>query len=325
MKKIIIIIIIAALSFPAMAQPNQNFFKQLTDLYADKDGFSASQISNDMFDLYLKKRNIEKDSPISKALEELDNILVVSQSKFNRAADLVRGGYITPESAKKEDAEENNDLHDLIIDHYNSNDYTLLKTEKQMGEDVKIYLKKNAGIIESLALVTNSSVSTQLVELQGDIDLKTVSELGQTLNLRGLENLYKIENNPERFGRIYGFRNYNDFYSQEKIEEMVAREKELLEKQKMLTEEQRVKIEEKAREMAQKQKEMAEKARQMAETYGRQPIFLSAPGDTNTVYYLNGKKVKAKEIKELDKSSIQTIEVKGDDKKGKTTVTIRTK
>ena len=325
MKTIFFALCMITITMSGLAQSHQSIFKQLTDLYADKDGFSASQISNDMFDLYLKKRNIEKESPVSEALEKLDNIIVVSQSKISRGAALVRGGYITPETANEKENKEDNELHQLVLDHYKSNNYTMLKTEKRMGEDVKVYLKKNGESVESLALVTNSSVSTNLVELQCDIDLQAVAQLGETLNLRGLENLYKIDNSSSGISRAYGIRNSGEFFTQERINEMIARQKELAEKNNQLTEEQRAKIEERAREMELKQKEMAEKYRQLAETYGRQPIFLSAPGDTNTVYYLNGKKVKAKEIKELDKSTIKTIEVKGDEKNGKTKITIRTK
>jgi hypothetical protein len=111
------------------------------------------------------------------------------------------------------------------------------------------------------------------------------------------------------------------------MEDMVERERaRARERQKELTEEQIIKFEQQAQIQAQKQKEMAEKYRQMAETYGRQPIFLSSPGDTNTVYYLDGKKVKAKTIKELDKDKIERIEyTKPDKKNDKTTIRITTK
>ena len=323
MKRIILFALVIVLSIPTLAQQNGSLFNNLTNQYANTDGFSASQISRDMFDLYLKKKNIEKDSPLSKALEDLDNILVVSQGKFGRPARIVRGGYISPDEKADEESEENNLLHNQILEHYKSAGYTLLKTEKQMGEDVKVYLKKNAGIVESLALITNSSVSTNLIELQGDIDLKTVSELSSVLNLRGLENLYKIENSGSSFARSYGVASA---VSAERIEEMALRQKELYEKQHKLTAEQRENIEEQARQMAEKQVQMAEKYRQMAETYGRQPIFLSEPGDTNTVYYLNGKKVKADKIKELEKDKIESVEINKGKKEGdKTTIRLKTK
>ncbi|HYQ58285.1 MAG TPA: hypothetical protein VEP89_13170, partial [Draconibacterium sp.] len=73
-----------------------------------------------------------------------------------------------------------------------------------------------------------------------------------------------------------------------------------------------------------KQLEMIEKQREMAEKYGRQPIFLSTPGDTNTVYYIDGKKVKSDEVKELLKNNeVEQIEKTDDD--GKTVIKIKTK
>ncbi len=106
---------------------------------------------------------------------------------------------------------------------------------------------------------------------------------------------------------------------------MVARQRDLYEKQNDLSEKQREEMEARSSKDG-KQDQIAEKYRQLAETYGRQPIFLSTPGDTNTVYYLNGKKVKAKDIKELDKEKIESIELKkGETADDKTVVRIKTK
>jgi hypothetical protein len=266
-----------------------------------------------MFDLYLKKKNLEETSPVFDALKKLDRIIVISQSKI--MTDAVIAGTATTIKP------ETNQLHETILDYYKKNNYTLFKTEKRMGEDVKVFLNKSQDKIISLALITSSSASTNLVELQGDIDLKTVSELNKALNLKGLENLYKLDNSSSYFGPSAGYA-----FSPERIEGMVARQREQFERQRDLTDEQRAKIELQAQEMAQKQMQMAEKYREMAEKYQREPIFLSYPGDTNTVYYIDGKKVKAKEIKELDKEKIESIEVKKPEKKDdKTTIKIKTK
>jgi hypothetical protein len=298
---------------PATAQQTRNLFEELTSKYADQEGFSASMLTSDMFDLYIKKRNLDETSPVFEALKKLDYITVISQSKFFVEA-------LQP-GVTKENTENKNVIHETILEHYRKNGFTLFKTEKRMGEDVKVFLMKSQEKIVSLAVITNSSSSTNLVELQGEIDLKTVAELSKAMNLKGLENLYKIDNNNSW---VYG--TPVAALSPEKIEEMVALKREQFERQRTLTDEQREAIEDRARAQAEKQLQMAEKYREMAEKYGREPIFLNYPGDTNTVYYIDGKKVKAKEIKELDKAKIESVEIKKpENKNDKTTIRIKTK
>ena len=314
MKRFILMALVAVLSMPVLAQNTDSFFKQLTDKYAEKDGFSASMITSDMFDLYLKKKKVDEPSPVYEALKNLDKIMVVSQNDF--------GALPTTGVVKKDDSRPD-ELYETISTHYKKDNYTLFKTEKRMNEDVKVYLQKNQDKINSIALLTHTPASTSLIELQGNIDLTTVAQLSQALNLRGLENLYKINNSGSSFyGNYVGSGNY---ISQERMEEMVARQRELAERQRTLTREQRMKIEEQARIQAEKQMEMAEKYRQMAEKYQRQPIFLNYPGDS-TIYYLNGKKVNAQVIKELDSSEIKSIELSKAEKKGdKTIIRFKTK
>lgn len=313
MKQIIIILLVAVLTIPATAQQTKNLFDELTGKYADQEGFSASMLTRDMFDLYIKKRNLDETSPVFDALKKLDYITVIAQSKFFTEALLA--GTVKPNSENK------NVIHETILEHYRKNGYTLFKTEKRLGEDVKVFLMKNQDKIVSLALVTNSESSTNLVELQGDIDLKTVAELNKAMNLKGLENLYKLDNNNSG---VYGIS--GNIIFPERIEELAARQREMFERQTFITDEQRAAIEDQARASAEKQMQMAEKYREMAEKYGREPIFLNYPGDTNTVYYIDGKKVKAKEIKDLDKGKIESVEIKKPEKvNDKTTIRIKTK
>jgi len=315
MKRFIFLALVAVIWLPALAQNTDSFFKQLTDKYADKDGFSASMITKDMFDLYLKKKKVDEPSPVYEALKNLDEILVVSQSNF---------GAIFPTSNSEKKELKSDELYQTVSDHYKNGNYTLFKTEKRMGEDVKVYLLKNQNKINSIALITHSAASTNLIELQGDIDLTTVADINKALNLRGLENLYKINSsgNNSYFGYSTGV---NTYFPRERIEEMVARQRELFEKQRVLSDEQRKKVAQQAKIQAEKQMEMSEKLRQLAERYQRQPILLNYPGDS-TIYYLNGKKVDAQTIKELDNDKITNIIVNKAEKKGeKTTVKFKTK
>ena len=321
MKRFILLILVAIFWLPTLAQNTESFFKELTDKYAEKDGFSASMITKDMFNLYLKKKNVDEPSPVYEALKNLNKILVVSQSNY--------GAVVTAGLANSKDAPDvkettKDEIYQTVSDHYKSGNYTLFKTEKRMGEDIKVYLLKNQDKINSIALLTHSPASTNLIELQGDIDLTTVAELNKAMNLRGLENLYKI--NSSGRNAFYGYSTgVSTYFPRERVEEMVARQRELFERQRNLSDEQREKIEQQAKIQAEKQMEMSEKLRQLAERYQRQPILLNYPGDS-TIYYLNGKKVDSQVIKELDQDEIKSIEVNKADKKGdKTIVKFKTK
>ncbi|MCG6188182.1 DUF4252 domain-containing protein [Maribellus maritimus] len=320
MKKIMIYLLMVVFSLPALAQRDNNLFAQLTNAYSDQEGFSASMITKDMFDLYLKKKNVDSESSAFDAIKNLDKIVVVSQSNLNQSYTLFAEAEDKPKKEDKNSLSEG--LYQTILNHYKNGDYTLLKTEKRMGEEVKVYLKKNQDKIESLAVLTHSNANTGLIELQGNINLTAVADLNKALNLRGLENLYKINNNNG--AAVYFGQNSNVYFPQERIEQMVARQKELIEKQQYFSDEQRAKIEEQARVQAERQMEMAEKYREMAERYQRQPVFLNYPGDS-TEYFLNGKKVDADEIKQLDKTDIVTIDVKANKDEDITTIQIRTK
>ena len=331
MKRIILIILIALMTMPVVAQDNA-LFNQLTEKYADKNGFSASMLTSDLFDLYIKKKDIDDKSPVYSALKELDKIIVVLQNGY--PGPIIVGGDFDQDKFNEKNEEqkkERNELYNEIEQYYKDKKYTLFKTENQSGEDLKVYLKKENDLITSLALITNSAASTNPVELDGKIDLSNVAELSKALNLKGLEKLYKLNSNSPYVG-TYAVSSGNT-KAYELAEELAAREREFVEQQssmkkEIMEREKRLIEDQKAKVLAEfeKQAQMAEKMRQMNEVYGRQPIFLSTPGDTNTVYFINGKKVKANEVKELDKNTISSIEVKNPEKEDdKTEVKIKTK
>ncbi|MFV0269637.1 MAG: DUF4252 domain-containing protein [Draconibacterium sp.] len=319
MKRLILIAFVLLLSAGVQAQDTQRFFETLTGKYADNDGFSASMLTSDMFDLYLKRKKLDETSEVAAALKKLDRIMVVSQSKVGLGMEALSTGVNKSEKPKNESLEV---LHGELLNHYKGGGFTLLKTEKRMGEDVKVYLKKENDKISSLALITNSSAVTSLVELDGDIDLANVASLSSALNVRGLENLNKIDNRSSYY--LYGT-GASEYFDQGRMEVIEERAREMAERQVELSEEQVRRIQERTEKQAQREMEVAERYREMAERYQREPIFLNYPGDS-TVYYLNGKKVEADKIKDLKKLDIKTIDVKRDDKNnGITIVKITTK
>jgi hypothetical protein len=158
-------------------------------------------------------------------------------------------------------------------------------------------------------MVSSTPTRLTMVELAGEIDLSTISDISGALNVRGLENLNKINGSPNNIV-VHGFdmnqgedhliirEQYSDDlkdlpYPQMNIE-MLRRQKELTEKHN---------------EMSEKHREIVIKQQEMANKYGRQPIFLSTPGDTNIVYFINDKKVDSKAFKAINPEDIESVNV----------------
>jgi len=289
--------------FISITVVSQGLFTALTEKYASQEGFSATNLTKDMFDLYLKKKQVEPNSPAYETLKKLDNILVVSYTNLPQER---TNPVKTPVSVSE--------IQKIVLDFYNGQRFTLFKTENRNGEDLKVFLKKNGEKVSALALVsTHSTTRFTLVELTGDIDLTGISDLNMALNLKGLENLYKINGQQDN---ISIWQKYSDGYpySLQQQQELQKNLQQAYEDMNKLKGEKMTEWKLQNKEMLEKQKEMMEKYRQMGEKYGRYPIFLSAPGDTNMVYYIDGKKVNAQEISKINSDQIESIVVVKPDK-----------
>ena len=313
MKRIVLTILAALLISVAGAQ---NIFEELAENYADNEGFSAVQLTSDMFELYLKKKNIEEDDPVFETLNNLDNIMVISQT-FTRSDEENPG-----EALKYE-----------IIEHYKNNDYSLFKTEKGPGSDLKIYIQKDGSGIESLGLISSNSFSVNLIEMNGDIDLANISNLNRALNIRGLEQLSVFGNDsPNQFFFNYSFPrpgewslpNYNGknkIIDLSEIDDEYRRELEekVLERQAL--------IEEQFHSQMEQQERMRERSRELYEKYNRLPIIISGHDSKDAEYYIDGKKVDKDEFKEIEPDEIESIEVikKNKTKNTKTQIRIKLK
>jgi len=118
MKKTVLFLILA---FVGSMLGAQDMFQQLTDKYAKQDGFSATRITDDMFDLYLREKNIQEDSPVFETLKGLDDITVASLSNFGAEEEMNL-----------------EDLHAEILEHYSRAGYMLFKTDSNHRNDISL-------------------------------------------------------------------------------------------------------------------------------------------------------------------------------------------
>ena len=278
MRKLVLIILAVILVTPLFGQ---ELFKTLVDKYSNKNGFSAVQLSKDMFDLYLKKKNIDEKDPVYAVIDNLKNILVITQMK----------GEEKDEGLKTIQTE--------ILDYYNKKGFTLFKTEKKAGNDLKVYIEKNKEGVSAIGLVNLSDLSLTLIEINGVIDLTSIASLNKAFNIRGLEALNKIDD-PGNGIAVTGFSsfqvpNIRFELSEEQRKEMEETVKKAQEELKVLLNGVQI-------------QRMIEQQKITSDKYKRFPILLSGDSE-NTEYYINGKKADKDDIRNLDPKSIEGITV----------------
>ena len=291
MKQIGIFLIAMMLVLPVGAQ---TIFDELVEKYVDVEGFSAVQLTSDMFELYLKKKNIAADDPVYDVLNDLDNMMVIAQT------------YSGDDESMKEE------IKTEIRDYYQRNEYSLFKTEKNANSDLKIYIDKTEDGIKSMGLLSSNSFSVNLIEMNGKIDLSKIAVLNRALNIRGLEQLRVFDNSasPNNFFFNYQFE-MPDMSSFELSEE---RRKEI-EEQVMKAQE---KMEKHQQEFLKNQKNFGEYQKELFEKYKRFPIIINGPDRENAEYFVDDKQVEFDDVKIIDPDEIKSIEViKKDDSKNK--------
>ncbi|MDX9882786.1 MAG: DUF4252 domain-containing protein [Prolixibacteraceae bacterium] len=294
MKKLILILFATIL---VLSATGQELFKTLVDKYSNRDGFSAVQLSKDMFDLYLKKKNIDEKDPVFNVVGKLENILVITQMK----------------EPGKEDGLKN--IQAEVIDYYTKKGLTLFKTEKKTGNDLKIYIEKGKDGISSLGLVNLSDLSLTLIEINGLIDLSGIAGLNKAFNIRGLETLRQIDDS----GNYFVAPGFTAFPVPDiRVELSEERRREIEESVKKAQEE--MKLHQKQIQI--RQKEMSEQQKVMFDKYKRFPIFLGGASES-TEYFINGKKVEKEDFRNLDPDKIEKIEVVNDKKDDKKTSVIK--
>jgi len=91
MKRLTFLLLAVLFVAPAIAQNTNDLFNQLTEKYADTEGFSANLLTADMFDLYIKKRNIEETSPVFDALKKTGNSILKLDAGTEEMFRLING------------------------------------------------------------------------------------------------------------------------------------------------------------------------------------------------------------------------------------------
>ena len=169
MKKIIVAVGMLMMVNAAFAQDAiSKFFSK----YQSDESFSQVTVSSKMFGLFT---NLEADSPEDK--EVLDAI-----SKLKGLRILA-----------KEDARNARALYAEAFKLIPAKEYEELMSVRDKDKDMKFLIKESGGKISELLMIMGGNEDFMILSLFGEIDLKQVSRIGKKMDVKGLENLDKLD------------------------------------------------------------------------------------------------------------------------------------
>lgn len=167
MKKIITIsaAFILALSLNAQTSPAEELFSR----YSDRDGFTTVYISGRMFSLLAGEAGEDKDN-IMRRLRAI-RILTVDDPLMNSKVNFYN------EIEKKLDRKI----------------YEELMVVKDNRETTKFLIRQKGDIISELLVISSGPDGNTLISIEGDLDLKTISEISKNSDIEELKELDNIE------------------------------------------------------------------------------------------------------------------------------------
>jgi len=167
MKKINLLIL-ALFFFAININAQNNAIDNLFEKYTDSDDFTSVYISGKMFSSITKSKS---DKDVDSVLSSLKGMNILTTEK-------------NPKDFFKEAKSK----------LYN-NGYDELMRVKDKGSNVFFFVKDSDGkIAKELVLLVGKDDETVLISFGGNINLDKISELGNTINIKGANKLGELKN-----------------------------------------------------------------------------------------------------------------------------------
>ena len=171
MKKLLIVILVICGAFQLKAQDAINkFFSQ----YQDDERFTQVVITSRMFGLF---SDLDLDDPedkeIAETISNLESLKILSLEDTNEGIDLFKKATKAVPTGT----------------------YEILMTIRGQDENLTFFIKEKDKIIEELLMIMGSDDEFFIMSLVGKIDLKQVSRMASAMDIDGLENLERLDDN----------------------------------------------------------------------------------------------------------------------------------
>lgn len=168
MKKIIIIALICAFGMKGQAQDDaiSKFFSQ----YSNDDKFTNIYISKKMFSMFSEIPVDEDEKEVKEAISQLEGLRILTSEEVDGMK-----------------------LYNEAFKTLQGNSFEELMVIRDGDQQLKFLIKENKGKISELLMLSGEKSSFFILSLVGDIDLKQISKLSKTMDVKGMENLENLD------------------------------------------------------------------------------------------------------------------------------------
>lgn len=177
MKKILTLSLLMAIS--ALAFGQEDAISKYFGKYESDENFTHVTVTSRMFGLFA---NLDAEEQEDKEL--LDAVSKVKGLKIIAKDDI--------------EIDEANRLYKEAFTLIPTKDYDELMSVRDKDNDMKFLIQEKNGIITELLMVMHGEREFFLLSLIGDIDLKQISRLSQSMNIDGFEHLKAIDKEDDK-------------------------------------------------------------------------------------------------------------------------------
>lgn len=156
----------------------QNPMDKLYEKYAGQENVTSVNISSEMFKMIAgmkidtgKMENNEAKH-VMDAVSKMNGMKILTYMKSN---------------------ERDNTFYNDIKNEFNLDGYVEMMSVKDGDSDVKFYAKKKGNMISEMLMIADENDETVLMNFSGLFDMKTISKLGQSMNMHGMDKLERLE------------------------------------------------------------------------------------------------------------------------------------
>ncbi len=170
MKKLIICSLLGILLLGNKVQAQHDAINAYFNTYADDERFSNIYISKKMFKMFAKLPKDGDEEELMHIIGQLDGLRILSSSE-------VDGMSMYNEAFKK----------------LSGNKFEELMTIRDGGQQLKFLITEGDGKVKELLMLSGELNNFFILSLVGDIDLKQISKLSATMDIKGMDNLKNLE------------------------------------------------------------------------------------------------------------------------------------